>query len=122
MSTLQFLSGLTIPLILLIVGYDIRFDRQEIRGAALVVGLRLALLLPLALLLNVVLIRGLLGLEAPFEAALFTLLILPPPFIIPLYMRADAAAERRAVNTTLTLYTAVSLAIFVVYFVFNPTL
>jgi hypothetical protein len=87
-----------------------------------VVVLRLGLLIPLALLLNAVLVRGVLGLEPAFEAALFTLLILPPPFIIPLYMKPGIPEERRFVNNVLTLYTVVSVAVFAVYFALNPVI
>jgi predicted permease len=122
MATLEFLSNLTIPLILIIVGYGIRFDRNGIGQAARVIAVRLVILIPLALVLNAVLIRGALGLDFPFEAALFTLLILPPPFIVPLYMPAGIPAEREYVNNVLTLYTLVSLLIFAAFFVLNPTL
>ncbi len=122
MATLDFLSNLTIPLILIIVGYGIKFDRHGVRDAALVIGVRMAILVPLALVLNVVLIRGLLNLEPPFEAALFTLLVLPPPFIIPLYMRSELVEEKRYVNNVLTLYTVVSIALFAVYFIMNPNI
>ncbi|NLX10709.1 MAG: hypothetical protein GXY36_13715 [Chloroflexi bacterium] len=122
MATLEFLSNMTIPLILIIVGYGIRFDRHGMREAALVTGIRLAIVIPLALLLNAVLIRGLLGLGKPFEAGLFTLLILPPPFIIPLYMRPGPSEERRYVNNTLTFHTVVSIVIYAVYFILNPEL
>jgi len=88
----------------------------------LVVGIRLAILIPLALILNAVIIRGLLGLERPFEIALFTLLVMPPPFIIPLYMRQDMPDEKRYVNNVLMVYTAFSLIIFSIYFVLNPQL
>ncbi|MBN1202435.1 MAG: AEC family transporter [Anaerolineae bacterium] len=120
MSTLEFLGNLTIPLILIIVGYGIKFERSTFREAALVIGVRLALMIPLALLLNIVLIRGLLDLEEAFEAALFTLLILPPPFIIPLYMKPNVPDERRYINNVLTLYTVVSIIIFATYFAMNP--
>lgn len=120
MATLEFLSNLIIPLILIIVGYGIHLDRAGVKEAAVVIAVRLAILIPLALLLNRVLIRGLLDLEPPFEAALFTLLILPPPFIIPLYMRTDLPGERRMVNNVLTLYTLVSVAVFAAYFVLGP--
>jgi predicted permease len=122
MATLDFLSTLTIPLILIIVGYGIRLDISGIRDALPVIGIRLALLLPLALLLNAVLIRGLLGLGPAFEAALFTLFILPPPFIVPLYMRTDLPDERVYVNNILTLYTVVTIVLFTVYFIANPIL
>lgn len=121
MLTLQFLSGLTVPLILIIVGYGIQLDRQGVKAALPVIVIRMALFIPLALLLNRVLIREILGLEPAFEVALFTLLILPPPFIIPLYMKPDTAQdERRYINNVLTLYTLVTLAVFAVYFVMNP--
>lgn len=122
LATLDFLSALTIPLILIIVGYGIRLDREGLRDAALVIGVRLAILIPLALLVNAVIVRGLLDLERPFEIALFTLFVLPPPFIVPLYMRQDLPDEKRYVNNVLMLYTVVSLAIFSIYFVLNPQL
>jgi len=122
MLTLQFLSNLTIPLILIIVGYGIRLDRHGFRDAILVIGVRLAILIPLALILNIILIRELLDLEKPFEVALFTLLILPPPFIIPLYARTERDNEKRYINNVLTLYTMISIIIFTLYFILNPQL
>ncbi len=120
MATLRILSGLAIPLILIIVGYGIKLDRQGVRDALPVIGVRLAVVVPLALVLNRFLIRGLLGLDAPFEAALFTLLVMPPPFIVPLYMRTDLPDERRYVHNVLTLYTVVSIFLFALYFILNP--
>jgi predicted permease len=117
MTTLQHLGNLTIPLILIIIGYGIKFDRDGVREALLVVGMRLGLLIPLALLLNVYLIRGILQLEPLFEAALFTLFILPPPFIIPLYIRPNLSDEKRYINNVLTVHTVVSIAVYAVYFV-----
>jgi predicted permease len=122
MATMQLLANLTIPVMLLIVGYGIQIDRSAIREIFPVILIRLALLVPLALLLGVLVIRQLLGLERALEAALFTLLILPPPFIFPLYIRADQVEERRYVNNVLALYTIISISIFIVYFIFHPTL
>lgn len=120
MATLQFLSNLTIPLILIIVGYGIGFDCHGVKDAFLVISIRLAILVPLALILNIVLIRGLLNLGRSFEVALFTLLILPPPFIVPLYVQPEATEEKRYINTVLTLYTVISVTIYAAYFIFNP--
>ncbi len=123
MATLGFLSNLVVPLILIIIGYGIRLEAGAIRETLPVIGVRLAILLPLAFLLNHYLIRGALGLERGFEVALFTLLILPPPFIIPLYTRADLAKdEKRLINNTLMVYTVITIVIFSVYFVLNPAL
>ncbi len=122
MDTLGFLSALTVPLILIIVGYGIQLDRAGIRAALPVIGVRLAVLAPIGAVLILGVVRGLLGLGRPFEAALFTLLILPPPFIIPLYMPDGGEDEKRYVNNVLTLYTVVSVALFSAYLILNPGL
>jgi predicted permease len=121
-TTLEYLANLTVPLILLTVGYGIKLNRTGIGSAVRVVAIRLAILIPLALVLNQVLISGLLQLGKPYQVAFFTLLILPPPFIIPLFMRKDMPDEERYVNNVLMLYTLATIAIFTVYFVINPSL
>ncbi len=118
--TLGYLGNLTVPLILLIVGYGIQLDRGRVKEASTVISLRLLILLPLAVLLSTILVRNILGLNEYFQAAMFTLLILPPPFIIPLYMRPDLEDEKRYVNNVLTVYTLVTIVLFSVYFILNP--
>jgi len=78
-------------------------------------------LIPLALLLNIYLIKNLLHLEKLFEAGLFTLLILPPPFIVPLYARSNLnGEEKQYINNVLTIHTIISVIIFIIYFIANP--
>ena len=121
MSTLQFLGNLTIPLILVIVGYGIKFDQYGLQAALRVVALRLSLLIPLALVINWLLIRRFLQLEPLFEAAVFTLLILPPPFIVPLYTRQGLAiSEKQYINNVLMVHTVISIAVYIIYFALNP--
>ena len=60
MAVFEFLGNLTVPLILIIVGYGIKIDRAGLGETFPVVITRLGILIPLALILNVVLIRGLL--------------------------------------------------------------
>ena len=102
----------------LIVGYSIQLDRKGIKAAFPVPVLRLTILIPLALAINFFFIRGWLHLDPIFEAALFTLVVLPPPFIIPLYMPSDLVEEKTYVNNVLALYTIFSIVIFIVYFIF----
>ncbi len=122
MATLEFLGNLIIPVILIIVGYGIKLDLAGVRDAFRVVAIRLAILVPLALLLTFFLIRQVLQLEPLFEAALFTLLILPPPFIVPLYAKPELVEEKKYINNVLTLYTVVSITLFTIYFIANPGL
>jgi hypothetical protein len=67
-------------------------------------------------------LRTWLQLPPAIEVALFTLLIMPPPFIIPLYMRPTDTREMIYVNNTLTFYTVVSIMLFTIYFMLNPWL
>lgn len=121
MTVFKFLGNLTVPLILMIVGYGIQINPARLKDVFVVVLIRLGILWPLALFLNRYLVRGLLRLDRWFEVALFTLLVLPPPFIIPLYARPDLdVEERRYINNVLTVHTILSVLIFLVYFAINP--
>jgi len=121
MATLQFLGSLTIPLILIIVGYGIKFDRHGLQDSLQIVVIRLVILIPLALIVNTFLIRNLLQLDAFFEAAIFTLLISPPPFIVPLYAKKSLPiTEKQYINNVLMVHTVISIAVFIIYFALNP--
>ena len=86
------------------------------------IAIRLLVNIPLALLLNRFFIRGLLGLGIGFEAALFTMMILPPPFILTLYMPQDLEDEVHNVDNTLTLHSIVSIIVFIIYYALNPVI
>ena len=121
MTTMDFLSALTVPMILIILGFGINFNKKGISEALPAVACRICLAVPLALLINVYFIRNLLGLGKMYEAALFTLMVLPPPFIIPLYVKRDIDdGEKQYINNVLTLNAAVSVIIYLVYFSLNP--
>lgn len=121
-TTIEMLMTLTAPLILLSIGAGLSLSRTGLSFAVKVTAIRLPIVLALIFLINIFIIRGIMGLPFAYEAALFTLLIAPPPFIIPLYIGADDAKEKGVINTTLTFYTIVSLVLFVIYFSFNPGL
>jgi hypothetical protein len=121
-ETLETVGDLLIPAILIIIGYGMRLSREGIRQAMGVVAVRLAVLLPLALLINEFVLNRLLQLDPAFHAAMFTFLVLPPPYIVPLFMKQELTEERTYINNVLSVYTVVSLLIFIAYFALNPTL
>jgi predicted permease len=122
-ATLGFLSNLTVPLILIIVGYGVKIDREGLGTALVVAVIRLGIMFPLVLFLNSYLIRNYLQLDKFFEIAMFTLLTMPPPFIVPLYASEKLdIGEKRYINNVLTVHTVISVGIFLVYFVLNPPL
>ena len=120
MSTFNFLSNITVPLILIIVGYGIKINRNMLGAPLAVTLIRLIILIPLALVLNRYLVHDILQLDRMFEIALFTLLILPPPFIIPLYTSPKLSAdENEYINNTLTIHTIVSVLVFSIFFILS---
>jgi malate permease and related proteins len=121
-ETFELIGGLLIPAILIVIGYGMRLSRKGLRDAAGVILARAVVLVPVAIFVSRVVIRRLLQLDPAFEAAVITFLILPPPYIVPLFMRADQKEDRIYANNVLSVYTVVSLAVFVVYFSLNPVL
>ncbi|MBI9049046.1 MAG: AEC family transporter [Anaerolineaceae bacterium] len=119
--TFNFLGNLTVPLILIIVGYGFVIDRETLKDAFGVIAIRLSILLPMIFLINHFLIQEFLQLEPFFQIALFTLFILPPPFIVALYARTNLAPkEKQYINNVLTIHTAISVGLFLIYFTMNP--
>ncbi len=121
-KALEFLSGLTIPLILIIVGYGIHIKLEGIKDVLKIIVVRYALIIPIIFLFNTYIIRDIFQLGQPFEIAVFTLFILPSPFIIPLFMKKGITKEREYINNVLAIQTIISVVIFSVYVILNPQL
>ncbi|PLW75095.1 AEC family transporter [Cohaesibacter celericrescens] len=121
-ATLTFFTAMAVPLILLVVGFGIRIRRQGLADVGLLIALRYGLVVPLALLLNRYVLDGIFHLDRPIQMAFFTLLILPPPFIIPLFMQNASENERAYVTNALAVSTVISLIIFSIYLSFYPSL
>lgn len=118
----ELIGSLTVPLILLVVGYGIQIDMEEFFYSARVILIRLIVNITAAVLLNHFIVEGVMGLDEGFQAALFTLLILPPPFILTLYMKQDRREELHSVDNTLTLHTIATICVFIVYYALNPAI
>jgi hypothetical protein len=72
----------------------------------------MSLWIALAIVFNAVVIERLLGLDRLFSAAVFTMAVLPPPFVIPLFQSATSTNDRdRAyVTNTLSIGTVATMA------------
>ena len=113
-ETVRYLASLVVPLILLTIGYDLRLTKKGIKEAATTVFLRTLFLLPIALLGARFLISGLLGLDKGFEIAFITIMILPAPFVIPIFTRADDRQSNEYIANTLSLNVLVTLTVYVI--------
>lgn len=121
-TALEFLSGLTIPLILIVVGYGIHIKLEGIKDVLKIIAIRYTLIIPTVFLVNKFIVRDMFQLGQPFEIALFTLFILPSPFIIPLYMKKGVTQEREYINNVLAIQTVISVVIFSMYVILHPQL
>jgi predicted permease len=98
-AALEMLGNIIGPLILIVIGYGTRISPRGIREVGPLVLLRLAVVLAVGLLVVPPVIEGLLGLPRIFTHAVFTFLVLPPPFIIPLYIRRRKGKTWRTPTT-----------------------
>lgn len=112
--SLRFLSPMIVPAVLIVVGHGLRFEAVDGGKIVRVIAARALVQLPLAGVASFLVLGGLLGFDLRYQVALFTLMILPPPFIVPLFMSDDAVAtaERPLILQVLTIHTLASLAIF----------
>lgn len=115
LGAMSYLAALIVPLVLLIVGYGTRLSRDGVRQALPLVVTRLVVVLGLALALNAWVIGGVLGLDRSYQAALFTLMVMPPPFIVPLFVPGQRRRDAEYCNNVLSLYSLASVAVFVSY-------
>lgn len=111
-QTLEIIAGLTMPLVALVIGYEMRLSRGNLGQPALTIGLRLLYWIPMGILLSTLVVGRLLQLDPIFQAAVLTMFILPPPFVIPLFIPTASDADRAYVVNTLSLATLVTLFAF----------
>jgi malate permease and related proteins len=113
LRAMELLGATTTPLIAIVIGYGMGLRPGSLGWPLRTVAVRLPAWIALGLAFNAVVIEGLLDLEPLFAAAVMTMAVLPPPFVIPLYMRADAAdGERAYVTDTLAVATVATLITF----------
>ncbi len=110
----EFLSAPTGMIILLTVGYDLVLKEIPWSKTVGLVFMRLAVMavcLGIFLLLNRTLLHGMI-----FEGAALLMVILPPPYVIPVF--ADEPAERTQIASALSAMTLVTMILFAACSVF----
>jgi malate permease and related proteins len=116
LQTVALIAGMTTPLIAIAIGYGTRLSRASLGAPLRTVAARLAIWVAVALAFNFVVVSGLLQLDRYFAAAVMTMAVLPPPFVIPLFVAPDSrwADEREYATNTLSLATLVTLGAFAI--------
>jgi hypothetical protein len=86
LDTLGMLAVVTTPAIAIVIGYSTKLSAGSLADPARTLAVRLPIWIGLALVFNWLVIDRLLGLDRLFGAAVMMMAILPPPFVVPLYM------------------------------------
>ncbi|HOO34201.1 MAG TPA: AEC family transporter [Thermotogota bacterium] len=118
-STLEFLGNLVVPLILMVIGYGINIKRESFKELGILLLTRMGFWMPIFLILSIFVIPTFFDFGDMFTHALFTLFVLPPAFIVPVFMNKSNKNEETYVHNMLTGYTLISMIIFAIYFVFS---
>ena len=109
-GTISFIAAPVSGLILVIVGYELRFKKELLRPVFTTVGLRIGVMAALLAVGSLIIFSVI-----PFDKQLFVALMLayslPTPFIIPLY--AEIVGDGEYISTTLSMQTVVSILLFV---------
>ncbi len=113
-DTLKILGGLTQPLICIVIGYELQINFKNMLRPLVAVLIRMAVFLSIAFVINALLIEGLLHLDKSFQISVFTMFLLPPPFVIPIFMADSAEKEKPVILDMISLHIICSLAAYIV--------
>lgn len=112
LETLQLLSTLTTSLICLAIGYELRIDLKKIGFPLRTALLRIGILLLSAYLINTLLVDGVFHLDRGFQIALYAMFLLPPPFVIPIFMEGKGESQKGLVLNTISVHIVLSIICF----------
>ncbi len=107
----DFIAAPTAVVILFVVGFELQFSRSGIGAALAAVAARFAVMV----LLGAAVVFGLgalMPMSEPLKWAFVLMFMLPPPFVLPVYVEDDS--ESAYVSATLSLSTILSIAAFAV--------
>ncbi|MEH7436964.1 hypothetical protein V7182_05665 [Neobacillus drentensis] len=111
LQTAALIATITTPLICLVIGYEIQIEKSSIGKVVKVVVIRMMMLFTFGLLINNFIINRLLHLDQLFMAAVITMFMLPPPFVIPLFIKGEDKENRMFVNNVLSVHTVVTIIV-----------
>lgn len=104
LAVVEFLKPITSPLILIVIGYTMTFQRTNTREMVAYLLSRVVLVLGLGTLVLFAIKNLIHGLDPLFTTAFYAFIILPAPYILPLYIRDK---EETAFFTQLLVYSTV---------------
>ena len=90
---IEFLKPLTSPLILIIIGYTMTFHFTKLREIAVYLVARMILVLGIGTMVLFAIKQMIPGVDPLFTTAFYAFILLPAPYILPLYINDKSEAE-----------------------------
>lgn len=117
--TIEYLSNISTPLILIIIGYGLRFNKKYMVQSIKFLIIRFITILSIGYTFKVLIINKIMVADQIFDYAYFTFLTLPSPLSLPIFVGAYSKKENEELaNNTVVLNTVVSIAIFILFVLF----
>jgi len=118
LTTLNYLGALVVPLICLVIGYELQFNPNGLKKAVLTTVIRLTIAVVLGVTLGELVFKGVLGFGNTFVLAFVTMLVLPPPFVTPIFLKSRDEEEKQFVLNTLSIHTIGTLIVYIPLVIF----
>ena len=116
--TLEYLSDLATPLILIIIGYGLKINKKYIKQSLKLTFLRIAVILTIGYAFKYFLVDYILPADKIFDYAYFTFLILPPPFATSIFIGKYSVKENEELaNNTVVMSTLFCITAFILFLI-----
>jgi predicted permease len=113
LNCLKMLTGLVAPLILLMIGHSLTFKKIPLKKSMALLITRWSVVLGLGYALNTF-INHIMTPDEFFSVAFYAFILLPPPFVLPLFMKHTLKDEITFFSELLIYYTVLSFVGYVV--------
>ncbi len=126
-QTIKYLSQMGTPLILMMVGYGLELNKKYIKRTVLYVLIRRVSLIGIGYLFKFLILSRFIEMSVQFNYAFFTFLILPPPFLLSIFIEThgDGIDQKTRdniilANNIVVLDTVVCITTFIIFiFIIN---
>jgi hypothetical protein len=117
-GSLEIISAATSPLILIIIGYQIKIERSGLVESLKLIAVRMTTIALLGTAFVFLADRLIMEIDSVMLYAFITFLILPPPFIIPIFLPKSAVEQNKFLNNAIVLHTIISLVLYALILLF----
>jgi predicted permease len=114
LTLIQMLGSVTVPVICLVIGYELHIELGSVARPLAMAVSRLALWLGLAWLVSTFVIDQWLGLDKGFQLAVYTMFLLPPSFGVPIFIPEAERESRQFILQGVSIHLILSIVAFIV--------